>query len=75
MKPNYKKAFKGFKIDKKEIINQCLLRYIMRDLHNHIIEIRLYIPVPIASSKTDERHQAWYTKTTEFIESLGYWED
>ena len=74
------KAFKGFKIFSRHLIETSLLVYNLCDYKGHSVTLKLYYP-----DFSHEARNAWNTfkdeweygvrffTLTRFIESLGYW--
>ena len=72
MRPDIRKAFKGFKIDKKETIECSVVRYELSDGHEHYITLKFIIPVHQFMDKKDFKV---FVEGINFLDSLGYWRD
>lgn len=67
-----KRAYKGFKIETKEIIMDSVIRYVLSNCDNKRIELHVIIP-KFEFPKCYEAEIKLYGKVTEFLDGLGFW--
>lgn len=72
-KADFKRFYKGFRIEEKWIIDNCLLYYRLSDIYEHVISLKFPIPDETYNSERDEKYIKVYNTMIPLLDSLPHW--
>ncbi|MBQ1348891.1 MAG: hypothetical protein IIY58_06030 [Aeriscardovia sp.] len=73
MNATIKRAFKGWKIETKELIDETIFRYVLSDGKEKFLTLCFPIPDPYANTKQDKAYRKAFSEGTAFLNGLGFW--